>query len=295
MPGSDSVGVRQASSVVVGVAAVAGRHSNNHSKVVGRAIPDSLVESNANMATAKPGNGWAKQGAIIQQFSQKAKSVLVCTARVCPGKLCDLVGRLMKRIPVNQKAMMLSILAAVLLVALPWVLGSQVPGYSSARFISELGAFDMPNRSVANGAFLLIGAFWMGAVEATRKALEPAKMDPWVRFGAIAFAASYIASVVFPCDLGCPATGSGSQLVHSTLIWVLSAGAVVAGVKLSPVPSIKGMRVLKGTLLLFFLVMQLAAWQRDWLPGVWQRLFELNFAVLWVLWLWRLPARPARH
>lgn len=295
MPGSGSVGVRQAGSEAGCAAAVVVRQSNNHSKVVGRAIPDSLVESNANMATAKPGNGWAKQGAIIQQFSQKAKSVLVCTARVCPGKLCGLLGRLMKRMPVNQKAMMLSILAAVLLVALPWVLGFQVPGYSSARFISELGAFDMPNRSVANGAFLLIGAFWMGAVEAARKALEPVKMDPWVRFGAIAFAASYIGSVVFPCDLGCPATGSGSQLVHSTLIWVLSAGAVVAGVKLHPVPSIKGMRVLKGTLVLLFLVMQLAAWQRDWLPGVWQRLFELNFAVLWVLWVWRLPARPARH
>ncbi|MEX1213914.1 DUF998 domain-containing protein [Saccharospirillum sp.] len=195
----------------------------------------------------------------------------------------------------NNKALMLSMLAAILLVTLPWVLGSQVPGYSSAQFISELGALDMPNRSVANGAFLLVGAFWMGAVEATRKALEPGKMDPWVRFGVIAFAASYIVSVVFPCDLGCPATGSGSQLIHSTVIWVLSAGAVVSGVKLVPLPSVKGMRVLKGTLVLAFLVLQLAAWQREWLPGLWQRLFELNFAVLWVLWVWRLPNRQAQY
>lgn len=197
--------------------------------------------------------------------------------------------------PVNTKAMMLSILAALLLVALPWVLGARVPDYSSAQFISELGALDMPNRSAANGAFLLIGAFWMGAVEAARKALEPVKMDPWVRFGGIAFAASYIASVVFPCDLGCPATGSSNQLIHSTLIWGLSAGAVVSGVRLVPSTSVKGMRVLKGTLVLTFLVLQLAAWQRNWLPGLWQRLFELNFAVLWVLWVWRLPGRPARH
>lgn len=194
----------------------------------------------------------------------------------------------------NTKAMMLSMLATLLLVALPWVLGARVPGYSSVQFISELGAIDMPNRSAANGAFLLIGAFWMGAVEAARKALEPNKIDPWVRFGAIAFAASYIGSVVFPCDLGCPVSGSANQLIHSTLIWVLSAGAVVSGVRLVPATSVKGMSALKVTLVLTFLVLQVAAWQRDWYPGVWQRLFELNFAVLWVLWVWRLPGRQAR-
>jgi hypothetical protein len=188
---------------------------------------------------------------------------------------------------------MLSVLAVLLMVGLPLVLGVAVPNYSSAQFISELGALDMPNRSAANGAFLLTGAFWMGAVETTRRSVEPHKMDPWIRFGVIAFAASYIGSVVFPCDLGCPVSDSGSQLIHNTLLWVLYAGAVLAGVRMMPSPSVKGMRALKVTLVLAFLAMQFAAWERQWLPGLWQRLYELNFAVLWLLWVYRLPARQA--
>jgi hypothetical protein len=211
----------------------------------------------------------------------------------CPGKLGGFKPAGKKGVFVHNKAKMLSVLAAMLMIGLPIALGIATPGYSSVRFISELGALDMPNRSAANGAFLLIGAFWMGAVEATRKSLEPDKMDPWIRFGAIAFAASYIGSVVFPCDLGCPVTGSGSQLIHNTLIWVLYAGAVLAGIRMMASPSVKGMRALKVTLVLAFLVMQLAAWERQWLPGLWQRLYELNFAVLWLLWVVRLPAQQA--
>lgn len=193
----------------------------------------------------------------------------------------------------HNKAKMLSVLATLLMVGLPLALGSVTPGYSSVQFISELGALDMPNRSAANGAFFLIGAFWMGAVEATRKSLEPNKMDPWIRFGVIAFAASYIGSVVFPCDLGCPVSGSSNQLIHSTLIWVLYAGAVVAGVRMIAGPSAKGMRVLKAVLVVVFLAMQVAAWERQWLPGLWQRLYELIFAVVWLFWVYRLPAPQA--
>lgn len=194
----------------------------------------------------------------------------------------------------KSKAMMLSMLAAVLLVALPLVLGLRVPDYQPSQFISELGALDMPGRSAANGAFMLIGAFWMGAIEAVRKAQEPVGIDPWVRFGAVAFALSYIGSVVFPCDIGCPISGSANQVIHNTVLWVLNAGAVVAGVRISPSPSIKGMRVLKGTLVLVFLIMQVTAWERQWWPGIWQRLFELNFAILWLLWVWRMPTQQAQ-
>ncbi len=182
-----------------------------------------------------------------------------------------------------SKAAFLSILASALLVILPWILGARIPNYDATRFISELGALDTPGRSLANGAFFLIGAFWMGAVEATRKALEPAPMDPWIRFGVIGFAASYIGSVVFPCDYHCPVGGSVNQFIHNTLIWVLYAGACVAGVRMKL--NQPGALLLRICLVLCFLGMQLAAWQREWAPGLWQRGYEYLFVALWWLWL----------
>lgn len=182
------------------------------------------------------------------------------------------------------KASLLSVLSAVMLVGLPWLLGWQVPDYRPSQFISELGALDTPNRSIANGAFFLIGAFWMGTVEAVRKQLEPRPMDPFVRFGVIAFAASYIGSVVFPCDAGCPVDGSASQWVHNTVLWVLYAGAMVAVARMPiRVAPLIG-RVLKLAMLVTFVMMQWAAIERDWAPGYWQRAYEALFVVFWLLW-----------
>ena len=190
-----------------------------------------------------------------------------------------------------SKSVFLSALASALLIVMPWVLGAQVGGYDATRFISELGALDMPNRSMANGAFFLIGAFWMGTVESVRKGLEPAPMDPWIRFGVIAFAGSYIGGVVFPCDYQCPVGGSFNQVVHNTLIWVLYAGAVVAAIRM-PLPGHSGLSLtLKTLTVLCFLAMQVAAWERDWWPGVWQRAYEACFVVLWWLWLSRVNPR----
>lgn len=183
------------------------------------------------------------------------------------------------------KAGLLSVLSAVLLVGLPWLLGWQVPDYRPSQFISELGALDTPNRSIANGAFFLIGAFWMGAVEAVRKQLEPKPMDPFIRFGVIAFAASYIGSVVFPCDAGCPVEGSASQWVHNTLLWVLYAGAMVAVARMPiAVPPLVS-RALKMLMLLTFVMLQWTAIYRDWAPGYWQRGYEAFFVIFWLLWV----------
>ncbi|MHA7879448.1 MAG: DUF998 domain-containing protein [Saccharospirillum sp.] len=193
----------------------------------------------------------------------------------------------------NTKASLLSVLSATLLVGLPWWLGWQVPNYAPSQFISELGALDAPSRSLANGAFFLIGAFWMGTVEAVRKQLEPAPMDRFVRFGAIGFAASYIISVVFPCDAGCPVDGSVSQWLHNTLIWVLYAGAMLAAARLrTPAAPAVG-AVLKGLMLLCFVLLQYSAIDRDWAPGYWQRGYEACFAVLWLLWVLPL-SRPGQ-
>lgn len=193
------------------------------------------------------------------------------------------------------KAVFLSVVSSVLLIGLTWALSFSVEGYSITRFISELGALNMPNRSLANGAFFLIGAFWMGTVEAVRKSVEPARLDPWVRFGVIAFAASYIGSVVFPCDLKCPLVGSPSQIIHNTLIWALYAGAVFAGVRLPFSSARIPVRALKTALVVFFLAMQVASWQRQWWPGIWQRGYELCFVTLWLMWIYQLMNAPGRQ
>ncbi|WP_157954347.1 DUF998 domain-containing protein [Saccharospirillum mangrovi] len=174
-------------------------------------------------------------------------------------------------------------LAALLLVGLPWLLGAVQPDYRLAQLINELGALDQPGRSLANGTFLLCGAFWMGSVEAVRKQLEPRPMDAWVRFGVIAFAASLIGRMVFPCDLNCPPSGSVTQLVHNSLLWVLYAGAMVAGWRLALAGRLAWL--LKIALLVCFVLLQLSFWQRDWWPGLWQRGYELAFAALWVSWV----------
>ena len=138
-------------------------------------------------------------------------------------------------------------------------------------------------RSLVNGLFLLSGAFWMGTVEAARKQLEPQRLAPWLRFGVIAFAASLIGRMIFPCDLNCPLDGSATQLVHNTLVWVLYAGALIAGWR---VPNLTlAVRLLKWLLLVCFVLLQWAFWHRDAWPGLWQRGYELSFAVLWLIWV----------
>lgn len=200
------------------------------------------------------------------------------------GKLSAVFcGRDIRPVP---KVVLLSVLSVLLLIVAPWWLGALVAGYHPGRFISELGALDMPGRSIANGVFLLTGAFWMGTVEAARQQLEPQRLDPWLRYGVIAFASASIAGVIFPCDLGCPVDGSVNQTLHNTLVWLLYAGGVVAGMRLSTGRRWAD-RLLKTLLLLSFLAMQLALLDRQWWPGLFQRGYELCFALLWLAWVYR--------
>lgn len=188
------------------------------------------------------------------------------------------------------KARFLTGLAALLLVGLPlWLTFSA--GQPFTQLINTLGALDQPGRSIANGVFLLTGAFWMGSVEAVRKQLEPQAMDAWVRFGVIAFAASLIARLVFPCDQSCPLDGSTNQLVHNTLVWVLYSGALVVAWRL-PLSGTWA-RLLQAAAVICFVLLQWAFWHRQAWPGLWQRGYELAFALLWWLWVERL-ARSQR-
>ena len=151
-----------------------------------------------------------------------------------------------------------------------------------AHYVSRLNEVDAEYQALSSGLFLLIGIFWMGAIDTVRRSIEPKKMDPWLRFSVIAFAASYLLSMVFPCDAGCPPTGSLNQLLHNTLVWLLYAGPFVFAIRVFFLPGMTlTERGICTPLLGVFVVMQLDVlfWQNG--PGVLQRVYEFLFCWLW--------------
>jgi hypothetical protein len=153
----------------------------------------------------------------------------------------------------------------------------------SGDLIRLLNTEDASHQALASGLFLLLGIFWMGAIDSTRRFLEPRPFDNWLRFSAIAFAASYLLSMLFPCDDGCRPGGSMTQLVHSSLLWLLYGGpAVFAGRLLWAKPE-RQIRHLAALLLLVFAVLQLDVFVFQASPGLWQRIYELLFCWLWWL------------
>lgn len=153
---------------------------------------------------------------------------------------------------------------------------------TALAYISRLNELNAQHQSLANGLFFLIGIFWIGAIDTTRRQLEPKSMDRWLRFSALAFAGSYVLSMVFPCDTGCPPTGSLNQILHSTLVWGLYAGpAVFTGRILWSGTQSNAERGIAILLLLLFALMQLDTLFLHQMPGVWQRGYDAGFCVLW--------------
>ena len=159
---------------------------------------------------------------------------------------------------------------------------------SSFHYVSRLNEIGAHNQALANGLFLLIGVFWMGSIDATRRWMEPTLFDPWLRFSAIAFAASYILSMVFPCDSGCPPFGSLNQNLHSTIVWGLYAGPLVFALRVLKTSSSSTLdRFLSSSLVILFILMQIDTLFVHIAPGLWQRFYDLLFCSLW----WRVQHR----
>jgi hypothetical protein len=156
-------------------------------------------------------------------------------------------------------------------------------------FISRLNEIDAEHQSLANGVFMIAGVFWIGSIDATRRFMEPKPFDLWLRFSALAFAASYILSMVFPCDTGCPPSGSLNQVLHNTLVWALYAGPAVFAIRLffSNVRD-RLLTLFSVAVLVVFALMQIdALFLREW-AGFWQRLYDLLFCLMWWFALKRL-------
>lgn len=109
--------------------------------------------------------------------------------------------------------------AACLAVVVPLIGGFIVPGHSHVvNFISELGAVGTQWGAVVSWAgFLPIGVLTLGFLIVAAPLLRlqgAAKVGYWLlSFIGIA----YVGSAFAPCDLGCPVSGSPTQLAHNLM------------------------------------------------------------------------------
>ena len=126
-------------------------------------------------------------------------------------------------------AAVLSIGALLYLFAALQVLGRRKPGYRHVvHTISEIGETGSPDqRFVTYGLFLPIGLA-MGLVAWM---MVPASPSTAVLAGAIAI--GYLGAAQFPCDPGCPMSGSFRQAMHNLFGGVQYVGGALALMRLS--------------------------------------------------------------
>lgn len=98
----------------------------------------------------------------------------------------------------------------------PIVFGLRWPDYRATRdFISELGAAGAPDAAAVNVSFLVAGGLLVVAC------LSMARRTPGgrraVALGLLSCVGwSYVMAAFVPCDAGCPAEGSATQMLHNT-------------------------------------------------------------------------------
>jgi len=177
------------------------------------------------------------------------------------------------------------LLACTISVATTILGGQADPDYShSSQFISELGAAGALQRNLVNFAgFLPTGLFLFGFVLFGHSSFPPAKnavLGWWLLTGA---SIGYVIAALFPCDTGCPATGSIQQAVHNTAGMIqyigISLGLLLIAKAehslswLRPISLLAAAAILSG-----FIMMSV---DHD-LRGMWQRVAEVAFFG-WVL------------
>jgi len=122
----------------------------------------------------------------------------------------------MKRLSISK---VLISIAAVLALVVTLLAGALLPNYSHTKsYISELGAFGVPNGEIVSFAgFLPIGLLiliFLFLVSPFVTMKGHARVGYWLLLG---IAASYIGAAFFRCDLACPASGSERQAIHNLL------------------------------------------------------------------------------
>jgi hypothetical protein len=110
----------------------------------------------------------------------------------------------------------------------PLVAACRSDGYSHvSQYISELGASGAADGTLVSAAgFAPAGGLVLAFLALTAGSLPRTR---GVRAGLVclgAVGAGYLVSAVFPCDPGCPSTGSLAQSIHNAFGLIEYAGAV---------------------------------------------------------------------
>lgn len=129
----------------------------------------------------------------------------------------------------RRAAAVVGLLAAAWAVAIPWGFGAVREGYHhTSQFISELGEEGGPHAAAVN----YLGFLPQGLAVWVFLALDAGCFPRgWVKGVGVAGLAgvglAYLIAAVFPCDPGCPATGSVRQQVHNLGGLAEYGGAVI--------------------------------------------------------------------
>lgn len=109
------------------------------------------------------------------------------------------------------------LLLVVLGIAAPLALGAVTPGYDArSDFLSELGQTGASRAALMNyGVFLPVGVLWAVASLLLLRTMPKGSLGLTGVVLLFGNAASYIGAAFFPCDAGCPASGSFSQAMHN--------------------------------------------------------------------------------
>lgn len=184
-------------------------------------------------------------------------------------------------------------------VTLPNALASLQPGYDPARqYISELGAVGAPNALVTNwlgffpaalSVFMVMGYFLVSPVQKLA-----------MRIGAslcLGIGTGYLGAAVFPCDAGCPATGSFSQSIHN-LTGLFEYGGAILGLPFMAIGLVQSGSKLRAGLTVFAFLCVITGFtmmmnaDANTPIGTWQRLCDFTLFV-WMFLLthfsWRYP------
>jgi len=135
----------------------------------------------------------------------------------------------------RQYTAILGFAATGLALAVPFIFGLLRSDYSHTRqYISELGERNAAQATLVNvGGFIPIGLMVLAFLALLAPYL-PARRS--ARVGLVLLAGvgvAYLAAAAFPCDAGCPASGSTRQQIHNSLGLIEYGGAALGLVTLA--------------------------------------------------------------
>jgi len=199
----------------------------------------------------------------------------------------------------------LLLVTSILYVIGFYFIGSAIkPGYSQlSNFVSEYNATGTPHADALTYAGFLASAalssFFLVAAAPLAQVSGVSRLGFWLLWSV---PASYLLGAMFPCDAGCPADGSTSQLLHNALSILAYFGMGISVALVSLAPGFSSFTLRRIFMLLTgiaFPLVFIAMVQPDLAPwrGLLQRLLDVALAVSLILISWTIldTCRPPRR